>query len=129
VNQLTRRGFLAAAALAAIGGGGVLYRVRASDDFNPDLEQTAQAARLLGEVAPAQRLGRAYLAEHPNEASEQTLVRLLAADDVWGDTTAVFSANARRAVRQDFDSGRTVLVQGWVLSRTEARLCALTTFG
>lgn len=29
--------------------------------------------------------------------------------------------------RQDFSEGQTVRVQGWVLSKTEARLCALTT--
>src|SRR5213083_1538529 len=28
-------------------------------------------------------------------------------------------------VRRDFDTGRTVLVNGWVLSATEARQCAL----
>ena len=28
---------------------------------------------------------------------------------------------------EDFDLGRTAELQGWVLSLTEARLCALTT--
>lgn len=129
MNRLTRRGFLAAAGLAAVGGGGFVYRVWASGGFNPDLEQTAEVAKLLAELAPARRIGRAYLAENPNEASEETLVRLLAKDGVRDDTQARLSANARRAVRRDYDSGRTVLVQGWMLSRTEARLCALTTFG
>ena len=32
----------------------------------------------------------------------------------------------RRAVDADFRAGRTHLVEGWVLSRTEAELCALT---
>jgi hypothetical protein len=31
-----------------------------------------------------------------------------------------------KAVRQDFERGRSVQVGGWVLSRTEAELCALT---
>jgi hypothetical protein len=30
-----------------------------------------------------------------------------------------------RVVRRDFTTGRTVLVNGWVLSATEARQCAL----
>jgi hypothetical protein len=29
--------------------------------------------------------------------------------------------------REDFEKGRIVKVQGWILSETEARLCALTT--
>lgn len=36
---------------------------------------------------------------------------------VWAETIAA-----------DFSAGRVVLVEGWVLSRTEARLCALATF-
>jgi hypothetical protein len=31
-----------------------------------------------------------------------------------------------RAVRRDFEEGRSVQVEGWILSRTEAELCALT---
>ena len=31
----------------------------------------------------------------------------------------------RRRIRRDFDRGRTVEVGGWILSLTEARLCAL----
>ncbi len=31
-----------------------------------------------------------------------------------------------RAVREDFEKGRTIQVEGWILSRTEADLCALS---
>ena len=31
-----------------------------------------------------------------------------------------------RVVREDFERGRTVQVEGWILSRTEAELCVLT---
>ncbi|MBM3808823.1 MAG: hypothetical protein FJW22_11605 [Acidimicrobiia bacterium] len=31
-----------------------------------------------------------------------------------------------QAVRQDFERGRTVQVEGWILSKTEADLCALS---
>jgi len=31
-----------------------------------------------------------------------------------------------RAVRDDFARGRTVQLEGWILSRTEAEICALT---
>jgi hypothetical protein len=127
VSRLTRRGFLAAAALAAIGGGGALYRLQAGDEFDPELEQTEQVAELFDELAPARRIGRAYLEEHADEASERTLVRLLG--NVWDDSPARLAAQARRAVRLDYESGRTVAVRGWILSVTEARLCALTTFG
>ena len=31
-----------------------------------------------------------------------------------------------RAVREDFERGRAVQLEGWILSRTEAEICALT---
>ena len=31
-----------------------------------------------------------------------------------------------RAVREDFERGRSVQLEGWILSRTEAEICALT---
>ena len=38
------------------------------------------------------------------------------------------AAALRRAVDADFAAGRTHLVDGWVLARTEAELCALARF-
>ncbi len=38
-------------------------------------------------------------------------------------------ASMEQQVRDDFAAGRTVLVEGWVLSATEARQCALFSFG
>jgi hypothetical protein len=132
VKPMTRRTFLAAAALAAAGGGGLLYR-RSTGDFDPDLEQTAELARLFDELGPARRVGRAYLESQPAEADEHTLVRLLEAEPgwrgVWEGSPARIAELARRTVRLDYGRGRTVRVDGWTLSRTEARLCALMTFG
>jgi len=34
-----------------------------------------------------------------------------------------------RAVREDFERGRAVQLEGWILSRTEAEICALTLLG
>jgi hypothetical protein len=80
----------------------------------------------------ARVVGRAYLATHPDEADP---VQLLAAIEAAGgigrsvarqpiDATALARAVAE-AVRDDFLDRRTVRVDGWVLARTEARLCAL----
>jgi hypothetical protein len=38
---------------------------------------------------------------------------------------AVREPSIAASVRRDFDAGRTVLLNGWVLSATEARQCAL----
>jgi hypothetical protein len=47
--------------------------------------------------------------------------RLVPAENAWMPRSAPISA----LVRRDFETGRTILVNGWVLSVTEARQCAL----
>jgi hypothetical protein len=72
-------------------------------------------------------VGRAYLDRVPQEANVARLRQLL---DLAAEISAVTlpgPEKERLTLRQseDFRTGRTVLVQGWVLSRTEARLYAL----
>jgi hypothetical protein len=66
-------------------------------------------------------IGRVYLEVVPEEAGPHRLERLLLTDTGSTDRAAV-----QHCVRTDFRVGRTVCLDGWVLSVTEARLCALT---
>jgi hypothetical protein len=84
---------------------------------------------VLGDRDAARSVGKRYLATRPGERDERTLLRLLRP---LGDPEVLardeLGTRVRRAVRDDFTDGRVVLVDGWYLSETEARLCALTTF-
>ena len=88
---------------------------------------------LVPDIAAAARLGRAYLAAHPAELDPQRLVggllrdlRLPAVEDALDSTPgAALVAKARRVVADDYLVGRVVIVDGWLLSITEARLYAL----
>lgn len=64
----------------------------------------------------ASQVGLAYLQTHPGDADHD---RLLAS--VAGESPATLV----KRQRDDFNLGRTVTIRGWVLSQTEARLCAL----
>ena len=63
----------------------------------------------------ARAIGAAYLRAYPQEARVVRSLRI--------------AANGREdvatRVRADFAGGDVVMVEGWMLSRTEARLCAL----
>ena len=80
-------------------------------------------------VDAARAAGTAYLKQL---GSDTTAPSILAA--TRGTTTMIEGAANRReaiemlvaAVREDFRAGRSVQVEGWILSRTEAELCALT---
>jgi hypothetical protein len=70
------------------------------------------------------RIGRRYLQVVPEEAKVQTLVKQLPG---LSSTADVLARRARfeQAVVADFERGRTMLLDGWLLSRTELRAAAL----
>ncbi|MGO9930453.1 MAG: hypothetical protein ACLPV8_01370 [Steroidobacteraceae bacterium] len=65
------------------------------------------------------RLGDIYLVAHPKERSRALLSHLLIAGDDGTIPSRLLSAVAR-----DWSSNRVAVVDGWLLARTEARLCA-----
>jgi hypothetical protein len=87
-------------------------------------------ATVYADAAAAAVVGRAYLERAPEEAEVQVLV-----DRIANDARAALRARASdrdgllRALAErhaaDFDAGRLVTVRGWLVSLTEARLCAL----
>lgn len=82
----------------------------------------------------ARRVGRAYLRTAPEEAGRRRLVTLIAADLPKGHRALQaddrdLQASILGAITADYEAENTVLVGGWVLSATEARLCALVAVG
>ncbi len=75
-------------------------------------------------VAAVIAVGRAYIAAVPGATHVDDLRRDLG---LAGSATSVvpFDAELDAAVKADFGEGRIVLLDGWMLSRTEARLAAL----
>ena len=79
----------------------------------------------------AREIGREYLKIAPDEQDPDILVERLVVDQgrEWNRLAQQSPAQLFEAVRErhlaDFVEERTVLVRGWVLSQTEARLCAL----
>ncbi len=87
--------------------------------------------RLAGWVATSEdvaTIGQAYLAGQPEEAHRDTLTRLLARDlslFAYGVSDDELRQRSRARIASDFSDANTLAVQGWILSRTELRLCAL----
>jgi hypothetical protein len=89
--------------------------------------------QMFAATASAVVLGRLYLNRYPEEDSLDALVlhlRLQTRNEGFADHDAELGAlheHIRSQVRRDFESGNCVQIDGWVLSRTEARACALAT--
>jgi hypothetical protein len=81
-------------------------------------------ASCLADRASASALGAAYLRRYPDHASRAVLLRLLALPHMPLTATQIAAAIERR-IRGDFASHRTLLLEQWLLSRTEAAICAL----
>ena len=125
-KPIGRRGFLRwAVAVAATASAPGLFRWRYTR------ERARHVLRLGAWVSAsqdAQALGRAYFTIQPEEADEDTLLRLLSADldvSVLGMDDGELRRVSRERMRRDFEEGKTVSVRGWILSRTELRLCGL----
>ncbi|MYF68621.1 MAG: hypothetical protein F4053_11665 [Proteobacteria bacterium] len=63
----------------------------------------------------ARIIGRSFLEAYPEEWNTRRLLTSVAHVDAF---------NVNVLIQRDFAAGRTVSVDGWVLSQTEARLCA-----
>lgn len=119
---MKRRNFiLLAGAGAATLGVGYCYWGSEGPAYAEQLARPTALARLWDQ-ATLRELGVAYRRRVPGENTEAVLVRLLAGDP---EGTPPDAAALQAAVERDFAAGRTLLLQGWVLSVTEARQCAL----
>jgi hypothetical protein len=123
---MKRRTWLAAPAVWVVGvaaGGSTFPPVQALPAASFD-----KLAGLFAPLRDAHRLGLIYLQQHPVEAHAEVLARLVTGR-AWADVLPMAPADLTRAItaRQavDFAAGHVVALDGWILSRTEARLCAL----
>jgi len=126
-EPIRRRSFLLA--LGAAGGAQLVRRLQPWRVLVA-VDPVPAAARLAGLVrAPesAASIGEWYLHHVPDEASADQLTAAIAAGLPGGLTGT--DAHLRNAladrVRDEFAAGDVVQLDGWIVARTEARLCAL----
>ncbi len=113
---INRRNILRGAVLAlgAMMPGAAMSRI----DDHGVLFQSPRAARTVGTH---------YLAQHPEERNAARLRQGLLAGAPT--ETGALRGHIQAKCRQDFAAGHTVVVDGWILARSEARACALVALG
>jgi hypothetical protein len=88
------------------------------------------SAGYFGDRADAVRaIGEAYLRQLGRDSNRESILAAargaLESIDRARDERSAIQALVR-AVREDFERGRVVQLEGWILSRTEAETCVLT---
>ena len=71
-------------------------------------------------------IGKAYRSQFADEDSERILVNLLSQEDAA--TTEHLVEALQQQIHHDYESNQIVILDGWMLSITEARQCALYSF-
>lgn len=82
---------------------------------------------LLATLGPdgVRNLGKRYRQSVPTESDPPRLEAAIRASRPWTARIGLTHPPIAEQVRDDFEAGRTVVVDGWLLSVTEARQCAL----
>lgn len=100
---------------------------RFSDDSSDDYLSQDLSKVFAGYKLYAASVGESYLQCTPHEADPIVLAGLLKIDGLRLPKDPVLLRRyVRDRIRQDFAEGQTTDVNGWILSSTEARLCAMT---
>ncbi len=68
-------------------------------------------------------LGSVYREQTPGERSEKELLSLLPAQDETSNDALL--AEIRKEIKLDYENDNVICIDGWILSKTEARQCAL----
>ena len=119
----SRRFFLHLLAGSTLGS--LVTPPRAHADLITDL------TRILADKRSARVIGGAFLRRFPQESELETLVDAICGGGSQRSAMAAIRQPGRRRelvvqqIRDDFASGRVLVLEEWTLSATEARLCAL----
>ena len=131
-----RRRFFAFVITAASTAVMPVASVFARQNIDVSVSPLMQLPGLVTHLQSAKTIGKAYLRRFPDEGEVQTLSRSIGLD---GHTEfqrktrhlpPVRSEQCLRSwvrdrIRADFTDGRVVILDGWILSQFEVRLCAL----
>jgi hypothetical protein len=122
-TRMNRRKFIVLSALAATSMvlPWLIYRNHKISLVTPQLIDYIKDKQVL------QTIGLAYRKLFPRESTKQKLTALILQDATLKSSFFIQSF-LRKKVRDDFANGRMVTIEGWILSVTEVRQCALYSY-
>ena len=132
VSSAERRSFLSfLLGMSLVGVSQCFFLRRVLADSDPAEQLCQKLSSVYVCLGSAQVIGREYLRIVPEEAQKKILMNHICRGSVSNQARLLRSdVLATRKllqewIRTDFEAGRTVLVNGWLLSQTESRICAL----
>jgi hypothetical protein len=127
---MNRRKFILLSAIAgsAVGVAGVNCGSGHSSSYK--IFSTPEILAEICDLKTLQEIGMAYRQQTVSESQRDRLVSLLSTDAAGkkfpsNSDNHFIQALLNKKISQDFQTGNTVIVRGWILAVTEARQCAL----
>jgi hypothetical protein len=127
---MKRRYFISLSTLTAVAVGVPFLNCSQADPGLDKILAIPQTLSQLQNQSALNAIGKAYGVVHPGEYSLKKLEQRLAKNSKGnyfssGTSAKEIFASLDKTTQADFESGNTVILDGWVISLTEARQCAL----
>lgn len=126
---MKRRNFIWALSLSSAG---IFIPMYGCEVKLTDIEVLAIPVSMLNvsSVDTVEELGKLYKESFPEESEYEVLIDLLISNDSESETGSINEIKAiqkmlNRKIITDFENDNVVVLDGWILSKTEARQCAL----
>jgi hypothetical protein len=117
---MKRRDFILLATTTGIAAVAVPYYYLKDVEYDKTLAEPKHLS-MIWDTETISKIGDKYRLQVPDENSERSLVKLLSADI----PSSQIEQSLEQKIKTDFKNGNTVMIDGWILSVTEARQCAL----
>jgi hypothetical protein len=126
---MKRRSFIVGSFLSLVGAGVFAFMQWMRNSSRANALAQPRFLSQLCDSSTIRSLGLAYLKLRPNETKEEVLLNDLLAENFQRDhleNSDMVNAESEieKRIKSDFATDNIVVVQGWVLSITEARQCA-----
>ncbi|MEO0528477.1 MAG: hypothetical protein AAFZ89_14690 [Bacteroidota bacterium] len=119
---MERRNFILLSAGAALALGASYWYLKYEHKTYPKVIAEPEDLSYIWEADTIRNIGNQYRMGMPEEDNEKSLVGLL---NVGDQNKYKAIETLQKEIQKDFDTGNTIILDGWILSRTEARQCAL----
>ncbi len=127
---MKRRSFIIAASSLAVGLPVAYYGSTQKNKSNPLI--TPDLLGRFCDEKTLQEIGNTYRAMMPEENEKQKLTDLILIDingkKIKASDRSGIEDLVAKKVHEDFLAHKTMIIKGWVISKTEARQCALFSF-
>ncbi|MGB5819454.1 MAG: hypothetical protein WBG90_08195 [Saonia sp.] len=119
---MQRRDFIIISTGAALALGATYWYLAYDSHTKSYSSMAPESLSHIWDETTIRNMGTAYRSEVPKEDNEQLLIQLLNKDHGGGYQSI---AALREKIKNDFETENTIIIDGWILSVTEARQCAL----